>query len=101
MPETPREEATEKLQGPNANQSQLGAAAGPSQSHLHDSKRDGNGSKGDKTGRGETLREKAAKKFQGPDANPSQLDDPIDLRAETSDDTGSRQILEAMRGRQS
>ncbi|KAI1798737.1 hypothetical protein F4811DRAFT_164598 [Daldinia bambusicola] len=105
MPETLREKATKKLQGPNANPSQLGdpisvkaeqsdtvptegeeGVAGPSQSPSHDSKRGSNGSKNDQTGGGETLREKAAKKLQGPDANPSQLGDPISLKAETTDD---------------
>ncbi|KAK6948895.1 hypothetical protein Daesc_008966 [Daldinia eschscholtzii] len=105
MPETLREKATKKLQGRDANPSQLGdpisvkaeqsdtvptegeeGAAGSSQTPSRDSKRGSNKSKGDEAGDGETLREKAAKKLQGPDANPSQLGDPISLKAETSDD---------------
>ncbi|KAI0433878.1 hypothetical protein F5Y09DRAFT_31441 [Xylaria sp. FL1042] len=93
MPETLREKASKKIQGPDANPSQLGdpisikaensdtvptkdeAGASPSSSKS----RSGNSSRG-----GETLREKAAKKLDGPNANPSQLGDPISLKNETS-----------------
>ncbi|KAI1313950.1 hypothetical protein F5Y03DRAFT_389438 [Xylaria venustula] len=95
MPETLREKATKKIQGPDANPSQLGdpisikaensetvptdGEAGASSSSSS-SKSPSNSSSGD----GETLREKAAKKLNGPNANPSQLGDPISLKNETS-----------------
>ncbi|KAI8961286.1 hypothetical protein F5Y11DRAFT_348685 [Daldinia sp. FL1419] len=106
MPETLREKATKKLQGPDANPSQLGdpisvkaeqsdtvptegeeGAAKASQSPSHESKQSRENGKGNNKDAGnETLREKAVKKLQGPDANPSQLGDPISLKAETTDD---------------
>ncbi|KAI3324637.1 hypothetical protein HD806DRAFT_51128 [Xylariaceae sp. AK1471] len=95
MPETLREKATKKMQGPDANPSQLGdpisikaetsdnvptedaEGAKPSSS----SKPESSGGDGDK---GDSLRKKAVKKLNGPDANPSQLGDPISLKNETS-----------------
>ncbi|KAI0853482.1 hypothetical protein F5Y00DRAFT_102094 [Daldinia vernicosa] len=104
MPETLREKATKKLQGPDANPSQLGdpisikaeqsntiptkqegGAIDASESPSRDSKQSSKNSKGNANGDGETLREKATKEPQGPNANPSQLGDPISLKAETSD----------------
>ncbi|KAI1138067.1 hypothetical protein F5Y05DRAFT_50156 [Hypoxylon sp. FL0543] len=106
MPETLREKATKKTQGPDANPSQLGDPIsvkaeqsenvptdeenGASQTSRPSSNNAGDGSKKknarSKSGDGETLREKAAKKLHGSDANPSQLGDPISLKAETTDD---------------
>ncbi|KAI2782710.1 hypothetical protein F4815DRAFT_431816 [Daldinia loculata] len=104
MPETLREKATKKLQGPNANPSQLGdpisikaeqsdtmptkqeeGATNASESPSRDSKQSSKNGKGNGNRDRENLREKAVKKLQGPDANPSQLGDPISLKAETSD----------------
>ncbi|KAI1384298.1 uncharacterized protein F4822DRAFT_65558 [Hypoxylon trugodes] len=101
MPETLREKATKKIQGPGANPSQLGdpisvkaeqsdnvpteGEKGAGTSHGNNEVRN----KNDNTKKGnnddESLREKAAKKLHGPEANPSQLGDPISLKAETSD----------------
>ncbi|KAI0509101.1 hypothetical protein F5B22DRAFT_649377 [Xylaria bambusicola] len=100
MPETLREKATKKAQGPNANPSQLGdpisvkaessdtvptddegGAASQSSSKLPSQARTERNQKG---GQGERLREKAAKKLNGPDANPSMLGDPISLKNETT-----------------
>ncbi|KAJ3578886.1 hypothetical protein NPX13_g1677 [Xylaria arbuscula] len=98
MPETLREKASKKVQGLDANPSQLGdpisvkaehsdnvptddeAGAASSPKPQSQSRSESNKS----SGRGETLREKAAKKLNGPDANPSQLGDPISLKNETS-----------------
>ncbi|KAI1424461.1 hypothetical protein F5Y12DRAFT_445123 [Xylaria sp. FL1777] len=97
MPETLREKASKKIQGPDANPSQLGDPislkaensdnvptedeAGASSSSSSSSKSQGSSRR---HSGGETLREKAAKKLSGPDANPSQLGDPISLKNETS-----------------
>ncbi|KAI6083974.1 hypothetical protein F4821DRAFT_243789 [Hypoxylon rubiginosum] len=102
MPETLREKATKKLQGPDANPSQLGdpismkaetsdqmpteeeqGAQGSPQSSSKNT--DKPGKKNWNHENHETLREKAMKKLHGPDANPSQLGDPISMKAETSD----------------
>ncbi|KAI0106031.1 hypothetical protein F4814DRAFT_430285, partial [Daldinia grandis] len=91
MPETLREKATKRLQGPDANPSQLGdpisikaeqsdtiptkqeeGAANASESSSRDSKQSSKNSKGNENMDRETLREKATKKLQGPNANPSQ-----------------------------
>ncbi|KAI1076223.1 hypothetical protein F5B20DRAFT_337631 [Whalleya microplaca] len=106
MPETLREKATKKLQGPGANPSQLGdpislkaeqsdnvptdgeqgAQRTSPSSSFGNSRNSSYGADKKQTHKGsESLREKAAKKLHGPDANPSQLGDPISLKAETSD----------------
>ncbi|KAI4869775.1 hypothetical protein F4820DRAFT_405900 [Hypoxylon rubiginosum] len=121
MPETLREKATKKLQGPDANPSQLGdpislkaeqsdnipteeekGAHGSSQPHSNNknktSKKDENGKR---NGGHESLREKAMKKLHGPDANTSQLGDPISLKAETSDTIPTESEEGAHNGRDS
>ncbi|XXH06104.1 hypothetical protein Hte_012549 [Hypoxylon texense] len=105
MPETLRERATKKLQGPDANPSQLGdpislkaersdnmpteeeegAHESPQPSSNNKNQTGKKDKNGNKDGDDESLREKAMKKLHGPDANPSQLGDPISLKAETSD----------------
>ncbi|KAI1766148.1 hypothetical protein GGR53DRAFT_234939 [Hypoxylon sp. FL1150] len=108
MPETLREKAAKKLNGPDANPSQLGdpislkaeqsdtvptegeKGAHGSSPQVSKDKEQQPGKKNKDQSRkkdddDETLREKAAKKLHGPDANPSQLGDPISLKAETSD----------------
>ncbi|KAI0975272.1 hypothetical protein F4678DRAFT_321760 [Xylaria arbuscula] len=102
MPETLREKASKKIQGPDANPSQLGdpisikaensetvptddeAGASSSPSSSSKSLPSSKSLSSNNSGGGETLREKAAKKLNGPDANPSQLGDPISLKNETS-----------------
>ncbi|OTB01211.1 hypothetical protein M426DRAFT_14654 [Hypoxylon sp. CI-4A] len=102
MPETLREKATKKIQGPDANPSQLGDPISlkaeqsdnvPTEGEegAHSSSDDAENlnrknRKNNKNPEDESLREKAAKKLHGPDANPSQLGDPISLKAETTDD---------------
>ncbi|KAI2626151.1 hypothetical protein GGS26DRAFT_592929 [Hypomontagnella submonticulosa] len=102
MPETLREKATKKIQGPDANPSQLGDPISVKAEQSDNVPTEGeqgaqsssnsgkNGSnkekKKNKNKGGETLREKAAKNLHGPDANPSQLGDPISLKAETTED---------------
>ncbi|KAI2620536.1 hypothetical protein GGR54DRAFT_103709 [Hypoxylon sp. NC1633] len=102
MPETLREKATKKIQGPDANPSQLGDPISLKAEQSDNVPTDGESGaaqnsrssaastsdKCNKNGKGkdhESLREKAAKKLHGPDANPSLLGDPISLKAETSD----------------
>ncbi|KAI1772047.1 hypothetical protein F4818DRAFT_427441 [Hypoxylon cercidicola] len=105
MPETLREKATKKLQGPDANPSQpgdpismkaeqsdnvptegeRGAHESPQPSSNNKDKTGKTDENGERNGDGESLREKAMKKLHGPNANPSQLGDPISLKAETSD----------------
>jgi hypothetical protein len=101
MPETLREKASKKIQGPDANPSQLGdpisikaetsdympteeAEGAPSSRTSPISPSKSHAKSGEGEGGDETLREKAAKKLNGPDANPSQLGDPISLKNETT-----------------
>ncbi|KAI1323562.1 hypothetical protein F5Y16DRAFT_336329 [Xylariaceae sp. FL0255] len=105
MPEKLREKAAKKLNGPDANPSQLGdpislkaeasdnvptddaKGAGSSSSNTpsSDSSSSPPPARSPDGGKDETLREKASKKLHGPEANPSQLGDPISLKNETSD----------------
>ncbi|KAI0158243.1 hypothetical protein GGR57DRAFT_500357 [Xylariaceae sp. FL1272] len=96
MPEKLREIASKKVNGPNANPSQLGdpisvkaetsdyvppTEEGESAKPQPVSKPATEESSDDK----ETLREKASKKLHGSGANPSQLGDPISMKNETTD----------------
>ncbi|KAI1374316.1 hypothetical protein F4677DRAFT_176324 [Hypoxylon crocopeplum] len=96
MPETLREKATQKIQGPDANPSQLGDPINlkaeksnnvPTEGErgATENKENNKNKESGKSNNDESLREKAAKKLHGPEANPSQLGDPISLKAETSD----------------
>ncbi|KAI0203549.1 hypothetical protein F4808DRAFT_417100 [Astrocystis sublimbata] len=99
MPETLREKAMKKVDGPNANPSQLGdpiSMKAETSDYAPTDEEDGirssssrslsspSSTSGRKAGGEETLREKAAKKLNGPDANPSQLGDPISMKNETT-----------------
>ncbi|KAI1258417.1 hypothetical protein F5Y18DRAFT_413672 [Xylariaceae sp. FL1019] len=95
MPEKLREIASKKVNGPDANPSQLGDPIStkaetsdyvpPTEEGAKPRPNSETATETSSSGDGETLREKASKKLHGPGANPSLLGDPISMKNETTD----------------